>query len=93
MTFTFPSPTFKGDARNRFRSPRMPRWKREFHNHHDFQETSAMFCPNGHNQFVIGPEYVSGRNAALMTCLQCGARFDAYAQYGDARPKALRNAA
>jgi hypothetical protein len=52
-----------------------------------------MFCPNGHHQFVIGPEYVSGRNSALMTCLQCGDRFDAYAQYGDARPKALRKAA
>lgn len=52
-----------------------------------------MFCPNGHNQFVIGPEYVSGRAAALMTCLQCGSRFDAYAVYGDGRQTPLRKAA
>ena len=41
-----------------------------------------MFCPNGHEKFVIGPEYEGGRRAAVMTCLQCGARFDAYEQYG-----------
>lgn len=41
-----------------------------------------MFCPNGHHQFVIGPEYVAGRAAAVMTCLQCGSRFDAYETYG-----------
>lgn len=51
-----------------------------------------MFCPNGHNQFVVGPEYVGSRAAAMMTCLQCGARFDAYAAYGVA-PKAARKAA
>ena len=41
-----------------------------------------MFCPNGHSEFVFGPEYQSRRAAAVMTCLQCGTRFDAYAQYG-----------
>jgi len=41
-----------------------------------------MFCPNGHHEFVIGPEYIGGRSAALMTCLQCGSRFDAYSAYG-----------
>ncbi len=41
-----------------------------------------MFCPNGHDKFVIGPEYLPGRVAAVMTCLQCGERFDAYAVYG-----------
>ena len=51
-----------------------------------------MFCPNGHHHFVIGPEYVAGRAEALMTCLQCGSRFDAYTQFG-AFAKALRRAA
>ena len=51
-----------------------------------------MFCPNGHNQFVIGPEYGSARSEAIMTCLQCGARFDAYATYGATR-RAARKAA
>lgn len=45
-----------------------------------------MFCPNGHKDFVIGPEYTSGRRAAIMTCLQCGIRFDAYASYGLTAP-------
>lgn len=51
-----------------------------------------MFCPNGHNQFVIGPEYGAARSAAIMTCLQCGERFDAYAVYGLAQ-KRVRKAA
>jgi|GEM_PF-6142928 len=51
-----------------------------------------MLCPNGHLEFVIGPEYARGRSAAVMTCLQCGARFDAYAAAG-ASPKAARKAA
>ena len=51
-----------------------------------------MFCPNGHHQFVIGPEYTPGRHAAIMTCLQCGSRFDAYATAG-AEPKPARKAA
>lgn len=51
-----------------------------------------MFCPNGHNEFVIGPEYVGKRAAALMTCLQCGERFDAYSAYGTT-PVAVRKAA
>ena len=50
-----------------------------------------MFCPNGHHHFVIGPEYVAGRAEALMTCLQCGSRFDAYTQFG-AFAKARRRA-
>ena len=41
-----------------------------------------MFCPNGHRDFIIGPEYSNGRSAAVMTCLQCGTRFDAYALFG-----------
>ncbi|MEO8540813.1 MAG: hypothetical protein ABI577_13820 [bacterium] len=52
-----------------------------------------MFCPNGHHQFIIGPEYTVGRTAAIMTCLQCGSRFDAYQVYGDSREKAVRKAA
>jgi hypothetical protein len=51
-----------------------------------------MFCPNGHIEFVIGPEYAAGRASALMTCLQCGTRFDAYAAFGTSR-KAARKAA
>ena len=51
-----------------------------------------MFCPNGHLEFVIGPEYTGRRAAAIMTCLQCGARFDAYAASG-AEPKPVRKAA
>jgi hypothetical protein len=45
-----------------------------------------MFCPNGHEKFVIGPEYTSNRREAVMTCLQCGNRFDAYTQYGVGAP-------
>ena len=52
-----------------------------------------MFCPNGHERFVIGPEYTSGRGTALMTCLQCGSRFDAYSQYGASIATAVRKAA
>jgi hypothetical protein len=52
-----------------------------------------MFCPNGHEKFVIGPEYAVGRIAALMTCLQCGSRFDAYATYGSPAAKAVSKAA
>jgi len=52
-----------------------------------------MFCPNGHEKFVIGPEYAAGRAAAFMTCLQCGSRFDAYASYGSPVSKAVRKAA
>ena len=52
-----------------------------------------MFCPNGHEKFVIGPEYSEGRSAALMTCLQCGSRFDAYAGYGSPVTKAVCKAA
>ena len=52
-----------------------------------------MFCPNGHEKFVIGPEYSEGRSAALMTCLQCGSRFDAYASYGVSVAKVARKAA
>ena len=51
-----------------------------------------MFCPNGHSDFVIGPEYTPRRAAAIMTCLQCGARFDAYATAG-ANPTPIRRAA
>ena len=51
-----------------------------------------MFCPNGHLEFVIGPEYTSRRAAAIMTCLQCGTRFDAYATSG-AELKPVRKAA
>lgn len=51
-----------------------------------------MFCPNGHSEFVIGPEYGARRSTALMTCLQCGTRFDAYEAYG-LQPKAARKAA
>ena len=52
-----------------------------------------MFCPNGHEKFIIGPEYGPARSAALMTCLQCGARFDAYASYGSGTRNAARKAA
>lgn len=52
-----------------------------------------MFCPNGHSAFVIGPEYSKNRSVALMTCLQCGARFDAYSFYGDGIKTAVRKAA
>jgi hypothetical protein len=51
-----------------------------------------MFCPNGHLEFVIGPEYTTGRGAAIMTCLQCGTRFDAYATAG-LEQKPVRKAA
>lgn len=52
-----------------------------------------MFCPNGHLEFVIGPEHQGGRAAAVMTCLQCGVRFDAYGHYGLTVAKARRLAA
>lgn len=53
-----------------------------------------MFCPNGHGKFVIGPEYIAGRSVALMTCLQCGSRFDAYTSYGSGNAQsAARKAA
>ncbi len=52
-----------------------------------------MFCPNGHKDFVIGPEYRGRRTAAIMTCLQCGARFDAYELYGHVPVKAVAAAA
>ena len=52
-----------------------------------------MYCPNGHEKFVIGPEYGAARSTALMTCLQCGVRFDAYALYGEIQPKTVRKAA
>ncbi len=51
-----------------------------------------MFCPNGHNQFIVGPEYLGARAEAIMTCLQCGNRFDAYTTFG-ITPKAVRKAA
>lgn len=52
-----------------------------------------MFCPNGHQEFVIGPEYANNRSVALMTCLQCGTRFDAYTFYGETSTKSSRKAA
>ena len=51
-----------------------------------------MFCPNGHTDFIIGPEYTTGRHAAIMTCLQCGSRFDAYASYGATRTQRAKAA-
>lgn len=50
-----------------------------------------MICPNGHTDFIIGPEYTTARAAAVMTCLHCGSRWDAYATAGAGqvrRPKA-----
>jgi hypothetical protein len=47
-----------------------------------FQGALSMNCPNGHRDFIIGPEYNSTRTEAIMTCLHCGARFDAYAAVG-----------
>lgn len=41
-----------------------------------------MFCPNCQSDFIIGPEYTTSRAAALMTCLQCATRWDAYAISG-----------
>jgi len=51
-----------------------------------------MFCPNGHIEFVIGPEYTGNRSAAVMTCLQCGSRFDAYEVAGTVRRSTARAA-
>lgn len=52
-----------------------------------------MFCPNGHDKFVIGPEYIGRRLVAIMTCLRCGSRFDAFAHYGTVSAKSGRGAA